>query len=239
MKYAYYGFGMLLFGSIGLVLIVMLQSVTINNDAEYYDLKEAMRAAMLEAVDYECYRTDAKSEGCGYTLKISEQKFVENFTKRFVTTVGGDAKGYTLEFYDIIESPPKASVVIKGMTKKYGLVSENEKLTITNSLSGILELKRGISTKYNYHSPIIIPEENFVIESSFETKEDKYVENNAVGDIEIEADDELCNSNKGNVEMGCAPQNEVSDYYVDDSSDVDENVDEEKNDSNEKSDIIE
>ena len=160
MKYSYFGFGMLLFGSIGLVIIVMLQSVTINNDSEYYNLKEAMQAAMLESVDYVCYRVDGKTvsttgdNDCGYLLKISEQKFVDNFTRRFVATVGGDATKYTLNFYDIIESPPKASVVIKGNTNNYGMVSENQELTITNSLSGILELKKGIVDKYGYFKKI-------------------------------------------------------------------------------------
>lgn len=144
MKYAYYGFGMLLFGAIGLVIIVMMQSVTINNDSEYYNLKEAMKASMIESIDTTCYRSaiDVRlnNGSCGSTkLKISEQKFVENFTRRFVATVGGDADKYTLKFYDIIESPPKASVVIEGLTKQYGIVSGNEPLTITNSLSGILE----------------------------------------------------------------------------------------------------
>ena len=150
MRYAYFGFGMLLFGSIGLVIIVMMQSITINNDSEYYNLKEAMQAAMLESIDYACYRVDGRTvsvenNDCGYLLKISEQKFVDNFTRRFFATIGGDAAKYTLEFYDIIESPPKASVVIRGNTDSYGIVSGNEGFTITNALTGILELKKGIS----------------------------------------------------------------------------------------------
>ena len=159
MRYAYFGFGMLLFGSIGLVIIVMMQSIAINNDSEYYNLKEAMEASMIESVDYVCYRVEGKEvtpdedNECGYNLKMSEQKFVENFTRRFVATIGGDAKGYTLEFYDIIESPPKASVVVKGHTNNYGVVSQNESFTITNSLSGILQLKRGIGNKYSYYNP--------------------------------------------------------------------------------------
>lgn len=157
MRYAYFGFGMLLFGSVGLVIIVMMQSIAINNDSEYYNLKEAMEAAMIESIDNVCYRVEGKevtpneNNECGYNLKMSEQKFVENFTRRFVATIGGDAKGYTLDFYDIIESPPKASVVVKGHTSNYGVVSQNESFTITNSLSGILQLKRGIKDKYAYY----------------------------------------------------------------------------------------
>lgn len=216
MKYAYYGFGMLLFGSIGLVIIVMMQSITINNDAEYYDLKEAMKAAMLESIDYECYRTDARSDGCGYTLKISEQKFVENFTKRFVTTIGGDAKNYSLEFYDIIESPPKASVVIKGMTNSYGIVSQNESLTITNSLSGILELNTMINKSSsrltnseenldNNDDFEIMPDDN---DDDFETSTDATVDNYNLDEFPVE--DNICSRDKDSVDRGCVSQNNSS-----------------------------
>ena len=71
-----------------------------------------------------------------------EQKFVENFTRRFTASISGDVTEYQLEFYDIIESPPKATVVIKAKTRDYMLSPGDEKdsFTIINDLSGILEL---------------------------------------------------------------------------------------------------
>lgn len=146
MKYGYFGLGLLLFGCFGLVVIVMFQSITINNDSEYYNLKEAMKAAMIESVDMACYRMDERvrvEDECGSgKLKISEQKFVENFTRRFASTVGGNAEKYKIKFYDIIESPPKASVVIEGLTGSYGAASNYESLTIMNSLTGVLEQEK-------------------------------------------------------------------------------------------------
>ena len=216
MKYAYYGFGMLLFGSIGLVIIVMLQSITINNDADYYDLKEAMRAAMLESIDYECSRSNEKSDGCGYTLKISEQKFVENFTRRFVTTLGGNAKGYSLDFYDIIESPPKASVVVTGLTDNYGIVSQGESLTITNSLSGILELNHGIESVHGYYSSLDVPEEEWNPDYGSEDVQDQ---GTSTEGIEIEADDERCSGKDGNASLGCATEDVVIEDEDDEGND--------------------
>lgn len=157
-----------MFGIFGLVFIVMFQSITVNNESEYYVLKEAMEAAMLESVDLACYRIgnvegyvdldgdnnldDINGDGtldkkdkyaCGDDdLKIIEQKFVENFTRRFAASISGDVTEYQLEFHDIIEMPPKVTVVIKGKTQKY-LLSPNtakESFTIINDLSGILEL---------------------------------------------------------------------------------------------------
>ena len=48
-----------------------------------------------------------------------------------------------IEFYDIIETPPKATVVIRGKTQNFSILSEDDEevtFNITNDLSGILEL---------------------------------------------------------------------------------------------------
>ena len=154
MKYSFLGIGFLMFGVFGLVFIVMFQSITINNESEYYVLKEAMEAAMLESVDLACYRLGDENgdvyvfgnntkKACGSNdVKIIEQKFVENFTRRFAASIGGDVTEYELEFYDIMESPPKATVVIKAKTQEYLLSPGDAKdsFSIVNELSGILEL---------------------------------------------------------------------------------------------------
>ena len=141
MKYLYWGFVLIMFGLFGLVFIVIFESITINNESEYYVLKEAMEASMLEAVDWACYRI---GNDCGpYDVKISEQKFVENFTRRYAASASGSVTSYEIQFYDIIEKPAKATVVIKGKTQKYSILSsKNEDVTfdLTNELSGILEL---------------------------------------------------------------------------------------------------
>lgn len=140
MKYAYWGFGMVMAGLIGIVFLVMFQSITINNETEYYVLKEAMEASMLEAVDLTCYRYKNKDNTCGEVVKISEQKFVENFTRRFVENMSGDVTKYTLEFYDILETPPKASVLVTGTTQSFTIITDSEEgFDIKNALSGILE----------------------------------------------------------------------------------------------------
>lgn len=138
MKYSYLGFGIIMAGLFGIVFLVMFESITVDNESEYYVLKEAMEAAMLESIDISCFRSD-ETEGCGGTVKISEQKFVENFTRRFASSISGDVKEYEIQFYDIIESPPKATVVIKGLTGEYTIISDDQGIGITNALSGILE----------------------------------------------------------------------------------------------------
>ena len=152
MKYGYLGLAFILFGMFGLVFIVLFEAVTINNESEYYVLKEAMEAAMVESVDIQCLRNSSDGDNsCGDNLKISEQKFVENFTRRFADSITGDATQYIVEFYDIIESPPKATVVIKAKTKKYQLSSsQNSDFQIVNNLTGILEFSNYGEGDYNF-----------------------------------------------------------------------------------------
>ena len=141
MKYAYWCFGLIMAGLFGLFFIVMFQDITINNESEYYVLKEAMEASMLESIDWACYRI---GEDCGPDeVKISEQKFVENFTRRYAASASGSVTSYEIEFYDIIEKPAKATVVIKGKTKEFSILSTGDEevtFNLTNDLSGILEL---------------------------------------------------------------------------------------------------
>lgn len=143
MKYAYLCLGLIMAGITGIVFIVLFQNVTVNNESEYYVLKEAMEAAMLESVDITCYRLTSIGENtnneCGKEkIKISEQKFVENFTRRFAESIGGNASNYKLEFHDIIESPPKATIVVKALTES-GLIDGKQSFSIVNNLDGILE----------------------------------------------------------------------------------------------------
>ena len=144
MKYTFWSFGLIMAGIFGLVFIVLFQSITVNNESEYYVLKEAMEASMVESIDIACFRNSNRDEftdACNGSVKISEQKFVENFTRRFAASINGDASQYKLDFYDIIESPPKATVVVTGVTQKYYVLNSKkaDSFNIVNDLSGIIE----------------------------------------------------------------------------------------------------
>lgn len=152
MKYAFWSFGFIMIGLFGLFFIILFQDITINNEAQYYVLKEAMGASMLEAVDFACYRMDDDCKGAT-DLKMSEQKFVENFTKRFAKSISGTVQNYTIEFYDIMEKPPKATVVVKGKTRNFGIFGNKDSevtFDLTNNLSGILEINNSICEFTDY-----------------------------------------------------------------------------------------
>lgn len=130
MRYSYAAISMIIVGMMAFVILMVFQDVTINNEADYYSIKEAMEASMVESIDKSYYARTGE-------LKIVEEKFVANFTRRFANNTMGSSKSYIIDFYDIMESPPKASVVIRNDTDLM-IVDENS-TDIVNNLTGILE----------------------------------------------------------------------------------------------------
>ena len=73
MRYAYSSLALIMIGLVGFAIIMVFNDVTVNNEADYYTLKEAMEASMLEAVDVTCYRLAKSDGGCGGEIKISKE----------------------------------------------------------------------------------------------------------------------------------------------------------------------
>lgn len=216
MKYSYAILGLVFFGMFGVVFVLMFESITINNESEYYVLKEAMEAAMLESVDISCFRnsnvdsSDGNYDGCFGELKISEQKFVENFTRRFLASVNGDVSKYTIEFYDIIEKPAKATVIIRGQTQKYKLSAESDSnsFSLLNNLSGILEIGErnyGNSIKLEFSDNSSISGEEEAIEND---SSDVLTEIPGSGNIQLPEDD--VSGVNGGIENGNLVDDEFS-----------------------------
>ena len=131
MKYTFLGMALIMSGIIGVVFIVMFQNVTITNESEYYVLKEAVEAAMYESIDVGYYRVHGE-------WKIREEKFVANCTRRFASNISAGT-GYRLTFYDIMEKPPKVTVVAESKTGSFNIVGESGGFDVVNNLSAILE----------------------------------------------------------------------------------------------------
>ena len=141
MKWSFANVGMIVFGLTGILAIVFFGELTISNEQDYYSLKEAAEAAMIESVDIAYYRLSGD-------IKISKEKFVENFTRRFRETATFGEGNYGIEFYEISESPPKVSIRIVDETNSYNLFNtfntsnievDATKINIVNELSGILD----------------------------------------------------------------------------------------------------
>ena len=86
---------------------------------------------MIDAVDYGSYRTTGD-------LWMSKEKFVEVFIRRFAENVNG-SRTYKLDFYDIHENPPKATVRISTTTGTSTVNSSDFDVNVDTLLNGILE----------------------------------------------------------------------------------------------------
>ena len=139
MKQAFWAYAVVAFGVVIVVVMLFIQRMTITTEENYYLEKEILESSMIDAVDYGTYRTTGK-------IVMSEQKFVEVFIRRFAESVTNN-KTYQLNFYDIKEEPPKATVRIRTAAGSTNINSESFDVNLDTTLSGILETIYG--TKSN------------------------------------------------------------------------------------------
>ena len=138
MKWSFATLGLILIGLFGFIIIILFNEITVSNEQDYYTLKDAAEAAMIESVDVAYYRLTGE-------IKISQEKFVENFTRRFTETSTFGQGNYSIVFKQISESPPKVSLQIVDSTNAYNIYTfnsdvEKTQTQIINELSAILDV---------------------------------------------------------------------------------------------------
>lgn len=164
MKAAVWGYLFMFLGILGLLLINLFGNITLNNEQDYYLLKEVTKSALTDSVDVTAYRlgigydgitpdTDPESMHCieGQTevIRIVKERFVESFIRHFAENANRN-KTYKISFNDIDECPPKVTVTIstneslswfaKLLGKKEKTFDyETETADVVNVLNAILE----------------------------------------------------------------------------------------------------
>lgn len=133
MKEGFWGYFLIALGIIIIVGMMLVYNYTSANESDYYLLKEATEAAMIDSVDYGIYSRDGD-------LYINKEKFVENFTRRFAQITNID-RNYKLEFFEIYERPPKVSVRVTTSTGEHTVNHDTADIPVVNKLDGILEMK--------------------------------------------------------------------------------------------------
>ena len=132
MKEAFWGVLIIILGIFGIVCINLFQNVTVDNDKVYYVLKESTEASAHDSIDLSYYRL-------GGTLRIVEDKFVENLARRFSQSI--TTGNYTISVQNINELPPLMSVKIRsGVTSIRG-----DEFNLTNRVDAIIETKYKLS----------------------------------------------------------------------------------------------
>lgn len=132
MKWSFTSVGLIVFGLIGLTIIILFQNITTNNENDYYLLKEVTEASMIDAINMDYYRQTGE-------LKIIKNKFVESFTRRFAESTVFASSNYTINYFDIMETPPKATVSINTGIGEYTIYQDTSDYHVANTLSAILE----------------------------------------------------------------------------------------------------
>ena len=116
---------MALFGFFAISLITSQQT---GSELDYYLLKDTTEAAMNDAIDYDFYADFG-------LVRMDKEKFAESFVRRFADGVDA-TRGYTIEFYDLNETPPKVSVRVNSKSNSIKKETEGD---ITTQVDMIIE----------------------------------------------------------------------------------------------------
>lgn len=133
MKESVWGYWIVVLGIGVISLMMFFQNYTTSSEQDYYLIKNALEASMYEAVDYGYYKDTG-------ILKMNTEKFVENFVRRFAETIDIN-KTYQLDFYQIYEAPPAATISVTTKTDGTNFGdsdSATESVEVTNRMTGII-----------------------------------------------------------------------------------------------------
>lgn len=154
MKESAWGYLILVLGVAIIAIMLLVQNLTTTSEENFYLTREVLEASMYDAVDYGTYARSGK-------LVMSEQKFVEVFLRRFAESVTNN-KTYNINFYDIHEYPPKATVLITTDTGETTVSSDTVNININTYLSAVLE------TVSTYNEKMTISKQTEVYSKDFE-----------------------------------------------------------------------
>ena len=135
MKESMWGTMVIILGVIAIMVMYFFQNVTNTDEHNYNLLRETTEAAMYDAFDLSAYRYDG-------TIRISEEKFIENFIRRFAENASL-AHTYHVDIYDVNETPPKVSIKLStaDSTTSTNITSEKVQFDIVNRIDAIIETR--------------------------------------------------------------------------------------------------
>lgn len=156
MKWSFASVGLIVFALVGLTILILFQNITTGNENDYYLLKEVTEASMIDAIDMKHYKETGE-------LKIIKDKFVESFTRRFAESTVFTSSKYTINYFDIMEEPPKVTVSINTGIGEYTIYQDTSDYHVANTLSAILEYygKDGSKTGESYVNGTPLVEKKF------------------------------------------------------------------------------
>lgn len=154
MKESFWGIMIFVFGIVAILIVYFFQSMTNTNEHNYVLLKEVTEGAMVDAIDLAHYRKTGE-------VRIDQEKFVENFVRRFAQSTQL-SRTYVIKIYDINEEPPKVSLQVSS-TESTSVTNEILDFDIVNRLDAILETPNDCpdtSIKEEVTGTVIMPPQN-------------------------------------------------------------------------------
>ncbi len=123
MKESMWGYWIIVLGVSILSVMMLLQNYSVTDEQSFFLAKENLASSMKESIDFGYMADTSKIFDQGNydtcndpgVFRINSEKVVENFIRRFADTVD-ISKTYTINFYNISEVPPAASVEVLSFT---------------------------------------------------------------------------------------------------------------------------
>lgn len=131
MKDSIWAYFIIMFGILAIVFIFFIQRTTNTDQHNYTLLRETSEAAMYDALDMASYNSTGQ-------IRIDQEKFVENFLRRFAENASL-SRTYQIDIYDINEEPPKVSIKVSSKEGTTGTI--NAKFDLVNKIDAIIESK--------------------------------------------------------------------------------------------------
>ena len=133
MKESFWVIFVIMLGVAGIIFIFLFQNLTNTDEHNSQLLKEVTEAAMWDSFDYASYRATGD-------IRISREKFVENFIRRYSESASM-SREYNIKFYDINERPPKVSIkVTSGVLGSNGMSGDTINFDLSDRIDAILEI---------------------------------------------------------------------------------------------------
>lgn len=133
MKESVWGYAIIVLGILAVGIIWFFANTTRSDQHNYNLLKETTESSMIDSLDLAAYRQDG-------TIRIEEEKFVENFIRRFAENADLSDEYYEIDIYDVNEEPPKVSLRVSSKRKTTS-TGEIIEFDMVNHLDAILETK--------------------------------------------------------------------------------------------------
>ncbi len=142
------GVGIIMLGSLALIIIFVISNYSTGGEVDYYLVKETSEAAMTDALDGQFMAING-------VPRMDKEIFMESFIRRFANNVT-DTREYKIGFYGLNEVPPVVSVKVDSLTLvSFKEGNQKQAATISTTITQLVESNKNYnpSLAFQYTNP--------------------------------------------------------------------------------------